>query len=176
MSIPAKIKNYLTKNKLKFEIIKHKTVFTAYDLAQTTQLKLNQIGKTLFVKADKDYYLILLPGNRRLNIPKLKKILKAKKVSIVKEKEMAKELKIKPGAITPFGSLYKVGVVVDNSLTKVTDALFGAGSFTESLRIKLKDYLKMEEPVKGDIGENAGLKIQKNPAASKKKKVKSKKK
>ena len=76
----------------------------------------------------------------------------------------------------PFGSLYKVGVVVDNSLTKVTDALFGAGSFTESLRIKLKDYLKMEEPVKGDIGENAGLKIQKNPAASKKKKVKSKKK
>lgn len=163
MSIPAKIKNYLTKNKLKFEILKHKTVYTAYDLAQTTRLKLEQIGKTLFVKADKDYYVVLLPGHRRLNLPKLKKILKAKKVSIVKEKEMAVRLKIKPGAITPFGSLYKVGVVVDSSLAKVTDALFGAGSFTESLRVKVKDYLKMEDPVKADIGESAGLKIQAKP-------------
>lgn len=168
MPIPAKIKNYLIKKKLKFEIVKHKTVYTAYDLAQTTRSRLEQIGKTLFVKADRDYYLILLPGHRRLNIPKLKKILKAKKISIVKEKEMAKKLKIKPGAITPFGSLYKLGVVVDKSLAGVTEALFGAGSFTESLRFKIKDYLKTEEPLKGDIGENAGLKIQAKPVRKKK--------
>lgn len=160
MSIPAKIKNYLTKNKLKFEILKHKTVFTAYDLAQTTKTKLQEIGKTLFIKADKDYYLVVLPANRRLNIPKLKKLLKVKKISIARENEMKTKLKIKPGAITPFGSLYKIGVVLDKSLSRVTKGLFGAGSFTESLRLKIKDYLKMEKPVTGDIGESTDLKLQ----------------
>jgi len=160
MSIPAKIKNYLTKNKLKFEILKHKTVFTAYDLAQTTKTKLSEIGKTLFIKADKAYYLVILPANRRLNIPKLKKLLKAKKISIARENEMKTKLKIKPGAITPFGSLYKIGVVLDKSLSRVSHGLFGAGSFTESLRLKIKDYLKMEKPVTGDVGESTDLKLQ----------------
>lgn len=163
MSIPAKIKNYLTKNKLKFEILKHRTVYTAYDLAQTTKMKLAEIGKTLFIKADKDYYLVVLPASRRLNIQKLKKLLKAKKISIARENEMKTKLKIKPGAITPFGSLYRIGVVLDRSLTRISHGLFGAGSFTESIRLKMKDYLKAETPTTGDIGEAANLKIQAKP-------------
>lgn len=160
MSIPAKIKNYLTKNKLKFEILKHKTVFTAYDLAQTTKTKLAEIAKTLFIKADKDYYLVVLPAHRRLNIPKLKKLLKAKKISIARENEMKTKLGIKPGAITPFGSLYKISIVMDKSLGKVQKALFGAGSFTESLRLKLRDYIKFEKPITADVGEASDLKLQ----------------
>lgn len=153
--IPSKVQTYLKKLNLKHDVVEHKTVFTVYDLAQTTKEKLNTIVKTLLIKADKEYKLVVLPAHRRLNIEAVKKILGAKKVSIARESDMAKEMKVKPGALTPFGKLHKLGVVVDKGLLKMQKGLFGAGSFTESVRMKIKDYLKAEEPTVGNISEAA---------------------
>lgn len=155
MPIPAKVQTYLQKLNIKHDVVEHKTVFTVYDLAQTTKEKLNTIVKTLLVKADKEYKLVVLPAHRRLNIDALKKLLGAKKVSIAKESDMAKEMKVKPGALTPFGKLHKLGVVVDKGLLKMQKGLFGAGSFTESVRMKIKDYIKAEDPTVGNISEKA---------------------
>lgn len=153
MPIPAKVQSYLKKLKIKHDVVEHKTVFTVYDLAQTTKLKLNTIVKTLLVKADKEYKLVVLPAHRRLNIDALKKLLGVKKVSIAKESDMAKEMKVKPGAVTPFGQLHKLGVVMDKGLLKMQKGLFGAGSFTESVRLKIKDFVKAEQPTVGNISE-----------------------
>lgn len=153
MPIPAKVKNYLDKAKIKSETVEHKTVFTVYDLAQTLKIKMNEIVKTLLIKADTEYKLVLLPAHRRLNLDAVKKLLGVKKVTIAKESDMVKEMKVKPGALTPFGKLHKLGVVVDKGLLKTEKALFGAGSFTESLRMKVKDYLKVEQPTVGSISE-----------------------
>ena len=152
MAIPAKVKNYLEKNKIKYEVLKHKTVFTAYDLAQTMKRKLNEIAKTLLVKADKKYYLVVVPAHYQVDFKKLKSHFKAKKVGIAKESEMKSKFNVKPGAMTPFGAIHNVEVVADKALLKVRDAVFSAGSFTESLRMKVKDYLKTDNVQTGNIG------------------------
>lgn len=152
MAISKKLLSHLDKNKIKYEILKHKTVFTAYDLAQTMKRKMQEIAKTLLVKADKKYYLVVIPAHYKLDFSKVKKMLKAKKVDIAKEKEMQTKFKVKPGAITPFGTIHKAEVLVDKGLVKMQDAIFGAGSFTESLRLKVKDFLKAEKPQTGDLG------------------------
>lgn len=41
--IPAKIKKFLEKNKIKHEVLKHRTVYTAYDMAQTLKKKLSEV-------------------------------------------------------------------------------------------------------------------------------------
>jgi Ala-tRNA(Pro) deacylase len=105
------------------------------------------------VKADKDYHLVVLSAHRRLNLAALKKLLGAKKITIARESDMAREMKVKPGALTPFGKLHKLNVVVDKGLLKTQKALFGAGSFTESVRMKMKDFVKSEEPTVGNISE-----------------------
>lgn len=153
MPIPTKVKNYLDKLKWKYEEVPHRTVFTVYDLAQTLKIKLNTIVKTLLIKADKNYVLVMLPANKRVDLKAVKKLLGAKKVILSNEKEMSQIFKVKPGAMTAFGKLHKVGVVLDKSLLKTKDMLFSAGSFTESVRLKLKDYLKHEEPTVGVITE-----------------------
>ena len=152
MPIPKKLLNYLDKNKIKYDILKHRTVYTAYDLAQTMKQKLQEIAKTLLVKVDKQYHLVVIPAHYKLDFGKLKKALKAKKVGIAKEKEMQTKFKVKPGAITPFGTMHKVGVFVDKTLLKTQKAIFGAGSFTESLRMKVKDFLKLEDAETGSVG------------------------
>ncbi|RLG90175.1 MAG: hypothetical protein DRO36_06545 [Candidatus Hecatellales archaeon] len=152
MPIPKKLLNHLDKNKTKYEILKHRTVYTAYDAAQTMKRKLQEIAKTLLVKADKKYYLVVIPAHYKLDLAKVKKLLKAKKVQLAKEGEMKTKFKVKPGAITPFGTIHKVEVLVDKALLKVRDAIFGAGSFTESIRMKVKDFLKTEEAKTGNLG------------------------
>lgn len=162
--IPKKLETYLTKNKIKFQIIKHKTVYTAYDLAQTLREKLERVGKTLLVKADGKLYLVVLPAHRRLDITKLAKFLSAKKISIAKENDMVKHLNVKPGAILPFGTLHNVEVVADKTLAKTRDILLGAGTFTESLRMKVSDFLKLEEAKQGNF--STASKLPKQPKTS----------
>lgn len=151
--IPAKILNYLKKNKISHEVIQHKVVYTAYDLANTLAKKLNEIAKTLVVKVDKGYVLVVLPANLRLDLAKVKKALKAKSVELAPEKVMEKVFKVKPGAITPFGSLHKVEVLLDKALLKTQKAIVSAGSFTDSLRLKVKDLQKLEGATLVDLAQ-----------------------
>ncbi|XOU94546.1 MAG: YbaK/EbsC family protein [Candidatus Kerfeldbacteria bacterium] len=145
MAIPKKLLNHLDKAKAKFEVLEHKTVYTAYDLAKTTKSKLQEIAKTVLVKADKKYFLVVVPSHYQLDFSKLKKILKVKKVSMAKENEMKNKFKVKPGAITPFGTIHKVEVIVDKTLLKLKDVVLGGGSFTDSIKMKIKDFMKVEE-------------------------------
>lgn len=169
MNIPAKVVAYLKKAKVSHDVVPHKTVFTAYDLGQTLKTKLEEIAKTLLVKADQTYHLVVLRAADRLDLKKLKTVLGAKKVTIAREQDMARAMKVKPGALTPFAGLHKLGVVVDRGLIKAKAALFGSGSFEHSIRMKVKDYLKLEQPQTGSFSTSSGLKLQVKPATPKRK-------
>ena len=145
MAIPKKLLKHLEKTKTKFDVLEHRKVYTAYDLAQTTKSKLQDIAKTVLVKADKKYYLVVVPSHYQLDFTKIKKLLKVKKVGMAKENEMKTKFKVKPGAITPFGTIHNVEVIIDKTLLKAKDIILGAGSFTESIRMKIKDFMKVED-------------------------------
>ncbi|MFA6533737.1 MAG: YbaK/EbsC family protein [Patescibacteria group bacterium] len=170
--INQKVLNYLNKQKVGFTVIDHKKIFTAYDLAQTLKMDLKKVAKTLLVQADKKFVIVIVPAHYRLDFKKLKKVLKAKQIKIPSEKIMEKVLKVKVGGITPFGALHGLETVVDKSLLKTQETILNAGSFTQSLRLKVKDFLKMEEARLGSFVESAGYK---KPKVNKPKKVKAKK-
>jgi len=152
MKIPQNLLNHLKKNKVKHEVVEHKTVYTAYDTSQTLKTKLGNVVKGLLVKADKDFHLILLTADKMLDLSKLKKFLKAKKVEIVSEKAMSKIFKGKPGAFHTFGSLYKLPITVEKGVVKLKEAVFPSASFNHSLRVKVKDFLNLEKPKIGIFG------------------------
>lgn len=160
MPIPKKVENYLKKAKVKFNAMSHKTVYTAYDLAQTLKKDLKEIAKTLVVKVDNAYKLVIVPAQSRLDIKKLKKALGAKSVSIIDEKTMAKVFKIKPGAISAFGALHKAQTIIDKSLLKAKDAVFQVGTFTDSVKMKVKDFVNLEKARVADFAQKAGYKLQ----------------
>lgn len=148
--IPAKVTNFLKKLKVKHEILSHRTVFTAYDLAQTLKKKLGEVAKTLVVKVDKGHALVVLPASHQVDFKALKKVTGAKKVDIDRENMMTKLFRVKPGAISPFhGVLHKLPVYVDRALMRVPKAVVQAGSFSQSLHMKTKDLLKA---VEGKLG------------------------
>ena len=136
MPIPKKVIQFLDKSKVKYEPIKHKTVYTAYDKAATLRVPQKMVGKTLVVRIDKDPALVLIPANKSLDKQKLRKITKAKKVDFIKEAWMKKNLKgLKVGAIPPFGNLWRLLTFIDKSLLNQPKIIINGGDYNFSIKI-----------------------------------------
>jgi len=136
MPIPKKIINFLEKNKIKYEPIKHRTVYTAFDKAATLKVPQKIVGKTLVVKLDKNPAIVLIPANKNLDKEKLKKVAKAKKVDFLKEAWMKKNLKgVKVGAIPPFGNLWGLATFIDRSLINQSKIIVNGGDYNWSIKI-----------------------------------------
>lgn len=161
MAIPKKILNYLEKNNIEVKVIGHKKVYTAHDLAATLDKKMDKIGKSLLVKADGKTYLVLVPGHYALDLSKVKKELKAKKVELANEKHIKKILDMKPGALHPFTGISRVELLLDKALVKTQKAIIRAGSFTESLEMKVKDLSKLENATLGEFGKEIKKQVKK---------------
>ena len=158
LKLPKKLLKYLDKTGVKHNILEHKTVYTAYDTAATMGKKLNEVVKTLLVAADQNYYLVLMPADHNLDFKKLTQFIskatgkKIKAVKIPGEAVMEKLLKVKAGAMSAFGGLHKLPVVMEKKLAKLKKAVFASGSFNHSVEMALKDFIKLEKAVLGSFG------------------------
>jgi len=152
MAISKKILKFLDKSAIKYNILKHRTVYTAHDLAVTLKKKLDEVTKTIVVSTGKGHALVVLPASRYLDLDKLKKLLKVKKIELITEKAMAKIFKIKPGAMVPFGQLSgDINVHIDKALMKSKKLITQAGDFENSFHLKVQDFLKATSGVIGNF-------------------------
>ncbi len=165
--IPAKTIKYLDKSGKKYNILEHRTVYTAIDAAITLRKKFEEVSKSLLVKADKDYLMIILPADHNLDMDKLKKVIgkgNAKDVKVIKipaEKVMEKALKVKAGAMGSFGSMYKLPVIVEKKLAKIKKVAFPSGSYNHAVEMSVKDFLDLENAILGSFGVKKKIKAPK---------------
>lgn len=174
MAILKSLQNLLEKNKIKHEVIDHKTVYTALDSAETQHIKPQEVVKTLVMKINpKKYVLALIPANKNLDknkfLKEVNKALKkegekaAKNIEFAKEAWMKKNMKGKIGATVPLGSLSKMATFIDKSLLKNKNLIINTGDYEKSIKLATKKFLELEEMVMGAFSE------------AKKKKIKTKK-
>lgn len=147
--VETKVTKFLDKAKVKYKTLEHKVVFTAHDVGATTKKKLSEIAKVVLVKADKDFVLIVLPAGKYVDFKGIKKALKAKKISIASEKDIAKYLKTKVGLLHPFGSEYNLRTLLDKGMSRAKKMIASAGTYTDSVELALKDFEKLVKPIKG---------------------------
>lgn len=77
MAIPKKLLKFLDDNKVKYEVLEHRKVYTAFDRTETQKEDPKTVVKTLVMKLDSNYCLALIPSNKNLDKAKLKKIVNA---------------------------------------------------------------------------------------------------
>ena len=166
MPISKTLQSFLDKNKIKYEVVEHKIVYTAHDKAATLHVKPNIVGKTMVMVFDKKHYMIgLIPANKNLD---KKKVLIAfnnlrkkagergyKKIDFAKESWMKKTFKgIDVGATPPFSSFYNLPFFIDNSLIKQTKIIVNGGKYNLSLKISPANLLKLNpQAIKGDFSQ-----------------------
>ena len=154
MPLPKKIINFLEKNKVKYEQILHRTVFTAFDKAQTLKIKTNLVGKTLILKTDKELVVCLISANRNLDKNKFKKLINGrrkkvgqkavKKIEFASERVIKNKFKgVKVGTIPPFGNLWQLPTFVDRSLTRQPKIIINGGNYNWSIKISSAAFKKI---------------------------------
>ena len=150
MAISKRLEKLLKTNKIKYEVVEHRKVYTAFDAAQTQDIKETEVAKAVLLKGKKNLYLAVLPASNNCDFKGLGKLAEDK-LSMAKEKDINTKLKTKIGLIPPFGSLFKLPVFIDKKLLKNKKINLPAGSYTESVVISVKDYLKLENPIEGNF-------------------------
>ena len=169
MSLPSKLVGYLEKQNARYDVIQHRVVYTAYDLASTLHVPELSIVKTLLLKTEKGLILALLSAAHTLDIKKFLKVTQAKKATILKEKDVVALLKLGKKPLASFGGLYRIPVMLEKALMKNKHAVFSGGSFTHSLPMLVKDFIALEKPTVALFG--LAKKLPKKKALSMKKKV-----
>ena len=169
----AKIKKYLESEKIKFQLVAHRKVYTAFNSAETQHVKTNEVTKTVLAKlSNGDFILVCVPAGKRVDLKKIAKsindqALKNYKLLVKKdpktkrpktitaklasEKNILSVLKTKVGLISPFSQVYGLTLLFDNKLAKNKNILISAGSYTESLKLTTTDFLKRMVGIKGNF-------------------------
>ncbi len=152
MTILKRLKEYLDKNGVSYEVGYHVRVYTAQEIAAAQHVPGKEMAKVVMVRADEKIIMLVLPASYRIDIKKLKGVLNCKKVEIIKEEEfqdLFPDCEI--GAMPPFGNLYHLEVWVDKVLEENQSIVFQAGTHVETLRIQYSDYVRLVNPKVGDF-------------------------
>jgi len=173
MPIFKNLEKLLNNAKVKYEVLAHKTVYTALDKAKTLKINPKEVVKTVVVKLgsgkDAKHALVLIPADKNFDKEKFKKLFNeaAKKIAKAEGKafKAAKEIDFaaedwikknimkskKGGAVPPFGSLYKIPAFIDKSLLKSKKLVVNAGDFNNSIKILTSQLEKAETFIKGSF-------------------------
>jgi Ala-tRNA(Pro) deacylase len=142
-----KLKDYLEKNQVPYEVGYHERVYTSQEIAATMHIPGKELAKVVMVKADGKMVMLVLPASYRVDAKKLKKVLQCKRFGIAKEKDFEELFPdCEVGAMPPFGNLYNLEVWIDQVLAEDEFIVFQAGSHVETLKIKYSDYARLVTP------------------------------
>lgn len=142
-----KLKDYLTKNKINYFSISHPVAYATREISHLSHITEHALAKTVVVNAGNKKVLVILPCDESLNFETLKKSLHVNDVSLVDENQFAKLFPdCELGAMPPFGNLYDLDVYVEKDLTHNKDIAFNAGSHTELIKMRYRDFETLVHP------------------------------
>jgi len=115
------LENYLKKYKISYKEHFHNPVFR---VAESKSVKSDIQGlhtKCLFLKGKSgNFYLVCMAGEKRLDIKKLTSFFSEKKINFSSEKELFDYLRVKPGSVSLFCSVYpessEVKIILDKDV------------------------------------------------------------
>jgi Ala-tRNA(Pro) deacylase len=146
--MPAKkLIDLLEKNNIKYTLLKHKSAFTAQEIAAAAHVPGSELAKAVMVKIDGKMAMAVLPASHQVNFEHLKESTGASKVELATEQEFKDKFPdCEIGALPPFGNLYGIDVLLAESITGQVEIAFCAGSHTELIRMSFKDFKKLAKP------------------------------
>ncbi len=154
MAISERLKAFLQASKAKYAAMKHPVVYTAQEIAAAQHVPGRQLAKCVLVVTDRGPVLAILPAIHLIHLKKLKAALGAKSVTIAKEADIKTKFPdVAVGAMSPFGNLYAVPVIADQELGASEDIVFNAGSHTDTIKMRYRDFASLVKPKVGAFGQ-----------------------
>ena len=138
----------------KLEIIcLEQTARTAHDAATALGCNVGAIVKSLLFKAEDNFILCLVSGDKRCSLNKLKNILNIKDVSMAHPEDVKKVTGYTIGGVSPIGHLNQLKIFIDNNLERFTKVFAAAGHPNCVFKIDFNKLTQLTNGEKKDITE-----------------------
>jgi Ala-tRNA(Pro) deacylase len=143
----AKLQEYLDSQQVRYVSIKHSPAFTAQEIAASAHIPGEDVAKVVVVKLDGEMALVVLPAPEMVRLNHLKAELGVGEAEIASESEFKDRFPdCEVGAMPPFGNLYEMETLVEESLAGDHEIAFNAGTHTELIRMAYADYERLVRP------------------------------
>jgi Cys-tRNA(Pro)/Cys-tRNA(Cys) deacylase len=117
-------------------------------------LKHSQIGKSLLIEVDEVPTVVIIPGDRRLDVRKLKCLLNAGKIKFVDPDEVVNLTGYVLGSMPPVAHAKEMPVYVDVRLMLLPLIYTSGGPIDTVLKIKPQDLVSAVNAVIADIADD----------------------
>ncbi|MTH94838.1 YbaK/EbsC family protein [Roseibium sp. RKSG952] len=149
MTCTTKIFELLNNAKITYELIKHDAEGQTEAASKLRGNHLNEAAKSLVIEAGQrrdikfEYYLIVLPGDKRVNFKLIKRILDVQRLQFASEDKLFELTECEKGAVPPFSFHEDLKIIVDLDLKKSDRIVFNAGILDLSVSIPTKNYFEI---------------------------------
>lgn len=140
---------------LAYRVTRHRPVRSLAEAAAARGVDPADVIKTLVVRrGDGDFLFVLVPGDRTISWPKLRKLLGVSRLSMPDAQAARAATGYERGTITPFGSLHPWPVIADARMAGRQITL-GAGEHGSAIALAADDALAVLNARIADISDEA---------------------
>lgn len=152
-----RIDELLTNRHVPFQTMHHAPAFTAHRMAEALHVSGQEVAKPVLLRTGRGYVLVVVPANRFVDLQRIRDWLGDVPVEMASEDEMDQLFpNCERGAIPPFGSVFHLHTLVDDTLAEDEEIVFQTEKHDESIRMNYRDYEFVEHPLRGDFTYHVG--------------------
>lgn len=141
-----------------YQTFEHEPVRTSEEAAAVRpEYSLAQGTKSLIVRVkertgERHFVLVVVPGDQKFDIKKLRTVLGVKDLRFAYEGEVAEVTGgVEPGGVPPFGNIFGLPVIADERVFVNDEIIFNAGDKRFSIAMQSSDYQRIVKPQVADI-------------------------
>ena len=127
------------------------TARTAKDAAESLKCELGAIVKSLVFRANNDFLICLVAGDKKCSLNKLKKILEKKDVAMANAQEVKINTGFSIGGVAPIAHLKNLNILIDKSLNRFKYVYGAAGHPNCVFRIAYNNLVKLTNGLEKEI-------------------------
>jgi Ala-tRNA(Pro) deacylase len=129
-----------------FQELEHAPMYTSAQEKEMTGLDSEQGAKSLLLKTKAEFVLIVIPGNKRLDMKKAKKLLHSKDLRFATTNEVNTVMGCEVGACYPIGIVAGIRTIFDPTLEKHDKVAFNPALQTKTIVMKYQDLFALAQP------------------------------
>jgi Ala-tRNA(Pro) deacylase len=149
-----RLAQFLEEQHTPFETVLHPPAFTAQKRARFLHIPGRQVIKCVLLRSGTGFILAILRAIDYVDLDILGKSL-GTPVRLANEDDLADRFAdCERGAVTPFGSLYGVWTILEESIHPDDLILFEAQQHSMAIRMKCRDFEMLEKPTRCHFARN----------------------
>ena len=128
---------------------------TAQDVERIYGCPIHQVLKTLIFIGKTEQVIVVLPGDKRVDMDKLKEVTKENNLRMAKPDEVEEITGYAIGGISPFGIEKNVKKIIDESVFKIKTVNIGSGKAEIGIELNFEELKKAWDGTIANISQKA---------------------